>query len=79
MKRVKAACICQTLHFMLKDDTPGEYAKKLVKEDVAHYKQTLDRNRTQYRIVEETEQTDGSVVIKVIKQYNNSPIGDYLN
>ena len=79
MKRVKAACICQTLHFMLKDDTPAEYAKKLVQEDVAHYKQTLDRNRTQYRIVTEAEQSDGSVIIKVIKQYNNSPIGDYLN
>lgn len=79
MKRVKAACVCQTLHFMLKDDTSGEYAKKLVKEDVAHYKQTLDRNRTQYRIVEETEQPDGSVIIKVIKQYNNSPVGAYLN
>ena len=78
MKRVKAACICQTLHFMLKDDS-GEYAKKLVKEDVAHYKQTLARNRTQYRIVEEAEQPDGSVIIKVIKQYNSSPIGDYLN
>ena len=79
MKRVKAACVCQTLHFMLKDDTPGEYARKLVKEDVAHYKQTLDRNRTQYRIVEEAEQPDGSVIIKVIKQYNSSPIGDYLS
>ncbi|MDD3921273.1 MAG: hypothetical protein PHO41_08905 [Eubacteriales bacterium] len=79
MKRVKAACICQTLHFMRKDDTPGEYAKKLVKEDVAHYKQTLDRSRTQYRIVEEAEQPDGSVIIKVIKQYNSSPIGAYLN
>ncbi|SDF62215.1 hypothetical protein SAMN04487889_1333 [Eubacterium pyruvativorans] len=33
MKRVKAACICQTLHFMLKDDLGHDYAVKLVKED----------------------------------------------
>lgn len=79
MKRVKAACICQTLHFMLKDDSPREYAKKQVKEDVAQYKRTLERNRTQYKIVEETEQPDGSVIVKVIKQYNSSPVGDYLN
>lgn len=78
MKRVKAACVCQTLHFMLKDDSPGEYAKKQVKEDVAQYKRTLERNHTQYKIVEESEQTDGSVMVKVIKQYNSSPVGDYL-
>lgn len=26
MKRIKAACICQTLHFMLKEDAPKDYA-----------------------------------------------------
>jgi len=79
MKRVKAACICQTLHFMLKDGIDQEAAAKLVQEDVEHYKKTLDRNRTQYKIVEETAQPDGSVILKIIKQYNQSPVGDYLN
>lgn len=79
MKRIKAACICQTLHFMLKEDVGHDYAVKLVQEEVEHYKRTLERNRTQYRIVEETEQPDGSLVVKVIKQYNASPVGDYLN
>lgn len=79
MKRVKAACICQTLHFMLKDDVGHAMAAKQVKEEVEHYKNTLDKNRTQYRIVEETVQSDDSVIIKVIKQYNSCPIGDYLN
>lgn len=79
MKRVKAACICQTLHFMLKDGVDQALGAKLVQEDVAHYKKTLDRNRTQYRIVEETLQPDGSVILKIIKQYNQSPVGDYLN
>lgn len=78
MKRVKAACICQTLHFLLKDDATSDYAKKQVKEDVEQYKRTLERNHTQYRIVEEVEQPDGSVIVKVIKQYNSSPVGDYL-
>ena len=79
MKRVKAACICQTLHFMLKEGVDQALGAKLVQEDVAHYKKTLDRNRTQYRIVEETLQPDGSVILKIIKQYNQSPVGDYLN
>ena len=48
MKRIKAACICQTLHFLLKEDVGHDYAVKLVNEEVEHYKQTLQRRRTQY-------------------------------
>ena len=79
MKRVKAACIYQTLHFMLKDDLERDCAVKLVKEEVEKYKASLDRNRTKYRIVSEETQPDGSVMIKIIKQYNTSPVGDYLD
>ena len=79
MKRVKSACICQTLHFMLKEDVAHDWAVKQVEQDVEQYKKTLERNRTQYKIVEQTTQPDGSIIIKVIKQYNNSPVGDYLN
>ena len=79
MKRVKAACICQTLHFMLKDDLGHDYAVKLVKEEVEKYRASLDKNRTKYKIVSEETQSDGSVMIKIIKQYNTSPVGDYLD
>lgn len=79
MKRVKSACICQTLHFMLKEDIAHEWAVKQVQQDVESYKKTLERNRTQYKIVEQTEQPDGSIIVKVIKQYNSCPVGDYLN
>ena len=79
MKRVKAACICQTLHFRLKEDVEHNYAVKLVREEVAHDKATLDRNQTKYRILEEIHQEDGSIMLKVIKQYNACPVGDYLN
>lgn len=79
MKRIKAACICQTLHFMLKEDTDHDTAVRLIAAEVEHYKQGLARSRTQYRILEEAVQPDGSVVIKIIKQYNASPVGDYLD
>ena len=79
MKRVKAACICQTLHFMLKEDVAHDYAVRLVQDEVGHYKKNLERNHTRYKIVEETEQPDGSILVKVIKQYNTSPVGDYLD
>ena len=79
MKRIKAACICQTLHFMLKEDVAHDYAVRLVQDEVAHYKKNLERNHTRYKIVEEMEQPDGSILVKVIKQYNASPVGNYLD
>ncbi len=78
MKRVKAACICQTLHFMLKEDVGRDQAMKMASEEVEHYKKNLERNHTQYKIVEQTVQADGSIILKIIKQYNASPVGDYL-
>ncbi len=79
MKRVKAACICQTLHFMLKEDVAHDWAVRQVEEEVEQYKRSLERNRTQYRIIDKAVQEDGSIIIKVIKQYNSSPVGEYLN
>lgn len=79
MKRIQSACICQTLHFQLKDGEEHAYATKKVQEEVEHYKKSLERGRTQYRILEETVQPDDSIVIKIVKQYNQSPVGDYLN
>lgn len=79
MKRIKSACIMQTLQFLLKKEIPHETAVRQVKEEVAHYKELLDKNHTKYRITDETTNPDGSVTIKVIKQYRMSPVGDYLN
>ena len=79
MKRVKAACITQTLHFMLKEDFGHDYAVQLVSEEVKKYKSHLDKTGTKYKILSETTQDDGSVIIEIKKQYNTSPVGDYLN
>lgn len=79
MKRVKSACICQTLHFMLKEDVAHDWAVKQCRQEYEQYKKKMEQNRTQYKIVEEAVQPDGSIIVKVIKQYNTSPVGDYLN
>ena len=79
MKRVKSACITQTLHFLLKEDVGQEYAKKLITEEVKKYKDSLDKNKTQYKILSEETQADGSVIIEIKKQYNTSPVGHYLD
>ncbi len=79
MKRVKAACITQTLHFMLKEDYAHDYAVKMVQQEVQKYKEQLDRNKTKYKLLSEEVQDDGSVVIEIKKQYNTSPTGNYLD
>ncbi len=79
MKRVKAACIMQTLHFLLKDGVGESYAKKLVQEEVKTYKAKMDKSGTKYKILSEEVQPDGSIIIEIKKQYNTSPVGDYLN
>lgn len=78
MKRVKAACITQTLHFLLKEDLGRDYAKQLVQEEVKKYKEDMDRKGTKYKILSEETMSDGSIIIEIKKQYNASPVGDYL-
>ena len=79
MKRIKSACICQTLHFQLKDGVGRDYAIRMVQEEVEHYKKSLERSHTKYKIVDEQPQPDGSIMVKVIKQYNMCDVGEYLN
>ena len=79
MKRIKAECLEQTLHFMLKDGLSSEEAKQQVRQEYEHYKVQLDRRGTLYRILEETEQPDGSLMIKVKRQNNYHPVGNYLD
>ena len=79
MKRVKAACIIQTLHFLLKEEVGHDYAEQLVSEEVKKYKEQLNKNKVQYKILSEETQADGSVIIEIKKQYNSSPTGNYMD
>lgn len=79
MKRVKAACLEQTIHFQLKDGISSELAKQQVRQEYESYKMQMDRHRTQYKIIEEAEQPDGSLIIKIKRQNNTQPVGSYLD
>ena len=81
MKRVKAACILQTLVFSQKDDAgfTREQALRMNREEVNRYKDSLKRTNTRYQILDETEQEDGSVLIHVRKQYNDrADVSEYF-
>ncbi len=82
MKRVQAACILQTLVFQQKDDSYFSKEKKIAlnKEEVEKYKASLEKNKTRFQIVEETEQPDGAILVRVRKQYNDkTDVAEYFN
>ncbi len=79
MKRVKEACLSQTLHFSTTDPVDRETRARLVREEVEMYKASLDRKKVQYRIVSEESQADGSVVLKILRQNAAYPVGSYLD
>lgn len=79
MKRIKAACLEQTIHFQLKDGISSELAKQQVRQEYESYKGQMDHHKTQYKIIEEAEQPDGSLIVKIKKQNNAQPVGNYLD
>ena len=81
MKRVKAACILQTLVFSQKPEMgySKESALKINQEEIERYKKNLERTRTKYQIVDTVEQSDGSVILRVRKQYNDrTDVSEYF-
>lgn len=81
MKRVKAACILQTLVFMQKDDCgfSREQILNMNRSEFNRYKISMDRTHTRYQIVSEEEREDGSLLIRVRKQYNDkADVAEYF-
>lgn len=81
MKRVQAGCICQTLVFSQKPDMGynAEQALKLNLAEIEHYKATMERSRTRYQITDTAQQSDGTVIVHVRKQYNDkADVAEYF-
>jgi len=72
MKRVRAACILQTLAFTQKPELGfvKEQIERLNREEFEGYKRTMERRHIRYRIVGEELQEDGTLIVHVRKQYN---------
>ena len=79
MKRIKAACLEQTVQFLLKEDLTHEEAVKYAEAEYAHYLAQMDKNRTAYRILEKSVQPDGSILVKLKRQYNNYNCEPYMD
>ena len=82
MKRVKSGCICQTLLFSQKPDLglSKNEALEANRQEVVRYKNSLERSRTKYVILDEIEQDDGSILIHIKKQINaTTDTSEYFN
>lgn len=66
MKRVISACIEQTNKFESE-------------KDYETYIRGLNRKHVKYKIVDKEIQSDKSLIVKVIRDYGNYPIGDYVS
>ena len=79
MKRVKAACLLQTVCFQPKAPCPTEVEKEQLRREYEAYLDRMKHFHTQFKILEETTQPDGTIIIKLKKQYNQQALGDYFD
>lgn len=81
MKRVRSACIMQTLVFAQREELcfTAEKSLEFNRTEYEKYKADLEKVGTRYQILSESEEPDGSVVIKIRKQYNDkTDVSEYF-
>lgn len=66
MKRIISACLEQTQRFQ-------------TERDYQTYISGLERKRVKYKVIDKQIQPDNTVSIKIKPNYNNYPVGDYLD
>jgi len=79
VKRIKEACLEQTIHFLLNENLCHDAALSAVKAEVEAYKMSLKKKEIRHRIVSEETMEDGSVILKLKRQYNAYAVGDYMS
>lgn len=76
MKRIKSACLLQTVSFILDPNVSREIALRKVKDEVTSYKAKAG---TTLQILKETVNEDGSVDIEIRKKVSSYSIGNYFD
>ena len=71
MRRIVSACLLQTMRF----DTTKEADPE---QDFTIFCKKLEKSRVKYVIEEKTKEADGSLVVKIRKQYNSYSTDGYL-
>lgn len=71
MRRILSACLLQTMKF----DTTKEANPE---QDFTIFCDKLDKSGVQYTIEEKSTEADGSLLVKIRKQYNSYSVDGYL-
>lgn len=72
MRRIISACLLQTMRFdIAKDANPDR--------DFEFYCHKLDKSHTKYVIESKEKEADGSLVVKVKKEYNSYKTDGYID
>ena len=79
MKRIKAACLFQTICFKSGDGDASEFGKQQIQKEYEAYKNKMEQRGTKYKILEENIQPDGSIIVKLKRQNNQQAVGDYFD
>ena len=82
MKKIQSACILQTLVFQQREDRGFSTEQKLEmsRDELAKYKAALGKDRIRFQMIEETERDDGSILIRIRKQYNDkTDVSEYFD
>lgn len=72
MRRILTACLLQTMRFDTVKDTDA-------RRDYEDYCARLRKNGTKFVVEEEKVEPDGSIVVKVKKQYNSYKTDGYID
>lgn len=72
MRRIISACLLQTMRF----DTTKEADPE---RDFKIYCDKMEKNKTKYIIDSKEKETDGSLLVKIKKEYNSYGTDGYLN
>lgn len=72
MRRITSACLEQTIRFF---DATGVSKPE---DEFEAYKEKLERRRTKYSILDTRKDEDGSLLVKIKRQYNSYNMDDYL-
>lgn len=71
MRRITSACLLQTMRFDTTNDADPE-------KEFAVYCGKLDRKKTIYVVEETYKEPDGSLIVKIRKQYNTYKTDGYI-
>lgn len=72
MRRIKSACLLQTIRFDTTNDANPD-------TDFESFCSKLDKKKTRYIIEDKKKEPDGSLIIKIKREHNSYKTDGYLD